>query len=130
MTEKGRLKWLTSRDAYEKSVRMLHESFPDSPTYAAQAQVLDQLAALTEELEAHRATSLGSKINELIVERGELREQSRALREAAEQASARLLEGSPIKGGQVFVPGSAADSLLKAADDARLMLREALKGGG
>jgi hypothetical protein len=34
--------WLTSREAFESSARMLHEKFPEVSTYKAQVQVLDE----------------------------------------------------------------------------------------
>lgn len=45
-----RTTWLTSREAFENSARMLHKQFPDSVTYAAQVQVLDENRALQTQL--------------------------------------------------------------------------------
>lgn len=43
-----------------------------------------EITHLRSELQAHRSTPLGSKINELIIERGDLREQVRVMRSALE----------------------------------------------
>ncbi len=43
-----RSKWPTDRKAYEQSARILHKAYPESGTFAAQVQVLDELAQVTE----------------------------------------------------------------------------------